>query len=561
MADAQRLHPDPVLSPAGQGSRDQTDLARRPAPLAGRRVVLFDNGKLDPAYGPFLAIFDAVAAALREREPGVALERVTVDLLATADDPVAQARRYIAAHDPAAVVLALADSGVTQRTVELARQLEEVGVPTVTLACEPGTGLAAAIAGAQIPGLPLVDLPVLRTQSRTDVHQIAAQHADDLLAGLLQPVAEQWERFRVRYPDAAAPTEDAALTLSSLTVKGRQTVDPGKWAEEAYERLLESGLGDGLPVIPPTAERVAAMIAAGGRPAEDVLSPALVPSGAAVTIEKLAVNAILAGCRPEYFPLLLVAVEAMAEPRYRLAQAAITSHPSGNLLLVSGPVADALGISGGAGCLGPGHRANATIGRALTLTLMNVGRIRPGAADLAAFGSPVEFSYCFAENRAASPWPGLAEERYGAGASAIFVHRCEAPHNVIDHLSTTPEGLLTGVAAVAATIGGNNAYIPAELVVLLNPEHAALIAGAGWTKRDVQLFLWDEARVPADQVSGRGLPPQRRPANVRGDWIPVVDEPSDIIIVVAGGPGPQSMVAIPWGFAKGVWRPLPAASP
>ncbi|HEX2171690.1 MAG TPA: hypothetical protein VHL09_04540, partial [Dehalococcoidia bacterium] len=223
------------------------------------------------------------------------------------------------------------------------------------------------------------------------------------------------------------------------------------------------------------------------------------------------------------------------------------------------PLAGQIGISGGAGCLGPGHRANVTIGRALALTLINVGRVRPGGADLAGFGSPAELTYCFAENRAASPWPTFAEERYGPDATCVLVHRCESPHNVIDHLSTTPEGVLGGIAAVAATLGGNNAYVPAELVVLINPEHAELIAGAGWSKRDVQLYLWEEARNPSFGLAGRGLPPMRRKATALGEWVPVVDDPDDIIVVVAGGPGPQSMVAIPWGFAKAVHRRVPNA--
>ena len=129
---------------------------------------------------------------------------------------------------------------------------------------------------------------------------------------------------------------------------------------------------------------------------------------------------------------------------------------------------------------------------------------------------------------------------------------------MIAHLSVTPEGILTGVASVAATLGGNNAYQPAELIVLLNPEHVQQIVAAGWSKRDVQLFLWGEARNPAPYLQGRGLPPNRRRSTSLGDWIPVVDDPDDIIVVAAGGPGPQSMVAIPWGFARAVHRSVTA---
>ena len=557
MADRQLIRSARIVDPFGSSPAQTTELAPRRASYDGQTIALFDNGKLDPAFGPFLAVYDAVAAGLRERFPGVQLVRLTVDLLAAGDDPVARALRYLRAHDPAAVVLALADSGVTQRTVELARQLEDQGTPTCLIAAPPGTGLAVAIASAQLPGLPIVDLPVVRTHSRDEVAQATGQRLAEVVDGLTLPVAEQWARFAQHHTSAeplAALGSDGRLQLDPLEAGAGSAIEPNVWSGGFYDRLSEGGLGDGLPVILPTEDRVAATLATVDRAPGDILLPALIPSGAPVTVEKLAANAVLAGCRPEYFPIVLTAFEAMTDPRYRLLQAAITSHSSGNLLMVSGPLADQLGISGGAGCLGPGHRANATIGRALTLTLINVGRIRPGAADLAGFGSPAEFSYCFAENRAASPWPTFVEERYEPGATCVLVHRCEAPHNVIDHLSVTPEGILTGVAAVAATLGGNNAYQPAELIVLLNPEHVQEIVGAGWSKRDVQLFLWEESRNPAPYLQGRGLPPNRRRSTSLGDWIPVVDDPDDIIVVAAGGPGPQSQVAIPWGFARAVHR-------
>ena len=509
MAESQAPAEITIVSPLGTPATAPVELATRLTPPRPGPIVLFDNGKLDPAFGNFLAIFDVVAAELRERLPDHPIVRMTVDLLATGDDPVAAAQRYLAAQTPAGVILALADSGVTQRTVELARRLEAAGTPAVVVATPPGTGLARAIVEAQIPGLPIVDLDLLRTHTRDEVAQLTGQNADEIIGSLTRSVAEQWVR-------SARPGEELGDLAAGADGRVRwsgapsASADPNAPGRRLAEQLEALGLGDGLPVYIPDEASVAAMLASADRDPDDVLFTGLVPSGIPVTVRLLAANAVLAGCRPEYFPVVLAAFEAMTDPRYRLSQAAITSHPSGNLILVSGPLADRIGIAGGAGCLGPGHRANLGIGRAITLTLINVGRIRPGEADLAGFGSPAEIGYCLAENRAASPWSTFGEDHYGSGETCVLVHRCEAPHNVIDHLSTTPEGLLTGIASVAATLGANNAYQPAELIVMLNPEHAHLVAQAGWTKRDIQLFLWDEARNPAVLLAGRGLPANRR---------------------------------------------------
>src|SRR6185436_566591 len=153
----------------------------------------------------------------------------------------------------------------------------------------------------------------------------------------------------------------------------------------------------GLPVIPPTAKRVDAMLGFTDRDPEQGLVNEIPPSGATITVRSLAVNAVMAGCRPAYFPILVAAFQAIADPAYRAFQGAITTHPSGNAIVVSGPLADELGIASGPGCLGPGFRANATIGRAINLTIMNVARAIPGKSDLGVFGSPAEFTYCFAE--------------------------------------------------------------------------------------------------------------------------------------------------------------------
>lgn len=273
-----------------------------------------------------------------------------------------------------------------------------------------------------------------------------------------------------------------------------------------------------------------------------------------MTVRTLAINAVMAGCRPEYFPILLTAALAVAEPRYRLMQASITSHPSGNAILVSGPLAQEIGLASAGGCLGPGFRANATIGRALNLSLLNVGRALPDRADLSTMGSPAEFTFCCAENVQASPWPPFHVDQFDPETTSVTVIKCESPHNALDHLSTHAEGLLQSIADVAATLGGNNAYVPAELLVLLNPEHAQIIHAAGWSKIDVQCYLFDHARNPRHLLEGRGITPIRPASFETVDAIPVVPGPDDVLVMVAGTIGPHSMVGIPWGYSRAVTK-------
>lgn len=526
-----------LADPFGQVAPSGRSLARKLPNLDGRRVVLFNNSKLDPQWGQLGAIYELLEGELKARFPGAEVIHFGVDLLGPGKDPLGTALAGILSHQPAAVVLALADIGVSQRTVELALQLEQRGIGTCVIAAPPGGGFARAVASAQLPGLAVVELAVSTFSSRQEVIDVAQRHVQELilcLTGGQQPAA-----------GAASASMQAPQIPPASANKGTGRAEVT--AEQYYEALTASGLGDGLPVLLPTRDAVLAMLAAVGRKPDEVLFAGLVPSGIPVTVERLAANAVMAGCKPDWFPVVLAAFEAMTAPGYRLAQAAITTHPGANLIMVSGPLAEKLGISGGAGCLGPGNRANLTIGRALTLTLINVGRIRPGEADLASFGSAGEIGCCFAENLAASPWPAFHVDHYDRDSSCVVVHRAEFPHGIADTLSTRPEPIMEGIASVAATLGGNNTYNPAELIVLLNPEHARMIAKCGWSKQDIQRDLFERVRLPAARLAGRGLPSNRARRFAPDELVPVVDRAEDIIVVVAGGPGTHSMVAVPWG--------------
>jgi hypothetical protein len=322
--------------------------------------------------------------------------------------------------------------------------------------------------------------------------------------------------------------------------------------------LMERGWGDGLPAIPATPERVNAMLAGTRRPAGDavaVLSPRL----GRATVGRVAVNAVLAGALPEHLPVILAAVEAVSQPAFNLQAVQTTTHPCSPLVIVNGPLALRLGINGGGNALGQGYRANAVIGRALRLVLQNVGGARPGREDRATQGHPGKYSYCVAENEAASPWEPLSVERgFAREISTVTVCGSEAPHNINDHGSSTPEGILTTVAGSVATVGSNNIYLGGEPLVILGPEHAATVAGGGWSKNDFKRALWERAQVPLATFDPSNIerfavihpagfkdrPPQTR--------APIAREWSDIMIVVAGGAGKHSVCVPTFGATRSV---------
>ncbi|MBI2492903.1 MAG: hypothetical protein HYV94_12545 [Candidatus Rokubacteria bacterium] len=312
---------------------------------------------------------------------------------------------------------------------------------------------------------------------------------------------------------------------------------------------------DGLPIIPPTPERVRAML--GGATAERSLG-ALPPLWRQATLEKLAVNAVMAGCEPASFPVIVAAVEAMLDPAFNLYGVQATTHPVAPLVIVHGSVAARLGVHAGSGCFGPGFRANATIGRALRLILMNVGGAWPGRHDMATQGSPAKFAYCIAERVDASPWGPLRED------DAVTVFGGEPPHNVNDHVSTTAAGILATIADTAVSLGSNVGWILAQsqLLLVLGPEHAATIAGDGFTRADVQRFVFEHARLPLRTLKLGGMwgmqdwPAWMSAVRDDGALLPQVPSPEDVLVIVAGGPGKHSAVVPNCTFSRAVGRPV-----
>src|SRR5262249_33656223 len=251
------------------------------------------------------------------------------------------------------------------------------------------------------------------------------------------------------------------------------------WAE-AVEEYFDRGWTDGLPVVPATAEMVTAFLAAASVAPDEVVLREPVRRRA-ITAEKIAINAVLAGGRPDCMPVLLAALEARAAPAVTLHGAITSTGGSATLLVVNGPMRHSLGFNGGANVFGPGWRANATVGRAIRLITLNCLGALPGVLDKSTQGHPGKYSYCIAESEEESPWEPLHVERgLAREASAVTVFAAEGPHNVLSHYGETAEAILVTLGDTMASLGS---FSPGQSFVVLAPEHVQILARDGWTTK------------------------------------------------------------------------------
>lgn len=320
---------------------------------------------------------------------------------------------------------------------------------------------------------------------------------------------------------------------------------------------VEQRWSDGLPLIPPTRELVDEMLLGTSWPADDVVG--LVPPRLAkATVEVVAANAVMAGCRPSAMPILIAAVQAMLDPAVNLYGAQATTHPCAVMVMVSGPLADIAGIHGGSGLFGPGFHANASIGRAVRLIQQNIGGAWPIETDRATHGTPAKFSFCFGENQADSPWDETYRESRGFDVEDTIVTTvaAEGPHNLNDHVSSDPRGVLFTMAQTISTMGTNNAYCqPADFVLGICPEHAQVVADAGFTREDVQQYLFERCRIPYKhwKLGGMiGMLPQPKHLEAADDDypVPILKTPDDVHVVVMGGPGRHSAWIPTFGISR-----------
>jgi hypothetical protein len=501
-------------------------------------VLLYDNGKL--AEGAYPEVFQHLRARLTAAGLTHVVER-REPIRGASVEALRERARALAATGPAAVVVALADVGVSPATALLAIALEAEGVPAVCLTAEPGDALARAVALHQARALGLVRLALVPEASAGAVRAAVDAAWPSIWVALTEPArpaAPAGHEPRPRSPDGVLDVGDWLDGAGD---------DPEAWQNAVQVAFGALGLGDGLPIVPPTPRRYEALRAFVPWDPATPLVRDLAPSGATLTVREAIVAAVMAGCRPEQVPLVVTALRAMAQPPFNLLQALITSHSSGHLLIVSGPLAAEAGLHGGAGCLGPGFPANAALGRAVNLALVNVSRAVPGVADLGCLGSPAEWTYCFAE--AAGPWPTINAERFDPATTTVLALKAEPPHGVTDFRSRTAQDLLATLLDCCTSLGSNNAFMPGSLVLVLAPDHARLLASAGWDKAALRERVHAGAAHEAAALAPRGIAAITPRPGADGR-VRVTRSPRDVEIVVAGGHGGHSAVIRPWSLSS-----------
>jgi hypothetical protein len=300
---------------------------------------------------------------------------------------------------------------------------------------------------------------------------------------------------------------------------------------------------DGLPIVPPTEALVAELLRWTDRDPRDVVG-VLPPRQGEATVEKVAINAVMAGCRPEHFAIVLTAVEAVSDPAFNLDAVQATTHPVTPLIIVNGPAASEAAVNAGYNAFGQGVRANLVIGRALRLVLMNIGGGLPGSGDRSTQGAPAKIAYCVAENEGASPWEPLhVELGFPRDVSTVTVIGTEGPHNIQDHFSNTGLGILCTIAGAMGQAGSNNLLGGGWPLLSLGPEHAATIAADGYAKATVKEFLFEHARFPMGRLGAEYrtyLAARHGIADDPATMLPVAESPEAIVVIVVGGAGKHS---------------------
>ena len=383
---------------------------------------------------------------------------------------------------------------------------------------------------------PIVSVPNVEMEGR-------AEHAMAALVGV-----------------AAAGRETEAGSSRSVAAEVVDRIVVADDPEAILQRFAGEGWTDGLPIVPPTPERVAQMLAGSDLEPGTSLG-AMPPRWGEATIAKIAVNAVMAGCKPEYFPVVVTAVKAILARPFNLYGVQGTTNPASPVLIVNGPIARELDINARGNLFGPGFRANATIGRAIRLVMTTVGGGVPQQADKSTLGNPAKYTCCFAEHEAGSPWAPLHVERgFDAATSTVTAFGGAAPANIIEKSKTAGEMLET-IARAMAVSGSNNMFMSHEALLVLGPEHAAIAARQGFDKARVRRTLFEQARIPFEQIGGNN-------ADVLRVWrgacideadgrrtLRIVEKPEDILIVVAGGAGNHS-ASIPGWYSRSVTLPI-----
>ncbi len=319
--------------------------------------------------------------------------------------------------------------------------------------------------------------------------------------------------------------------------------------DDAVELCYQRGWSDGLPVTPPTDVRVLRMLAGTSRKADEFIGK-IPPYLASCTVEKVAINAVMAGCLPEYMPVLLAVIEAALEPAFTLHGVLATTYFSAPVIIVNGPVIKQIGMNCGINALGQGNRANMTIGRALNLLVRNVGGGKPGEADRATLGAPSKIGLCFAEDESDAAWEPLSVARgYKRSDSTVTLFQGHGVEAFVDQKSRTPEGLSKSFASTLVKMGHERLTQSARCIVVLSPEHYRIYKEAGWGRREIEKALYEATLRPGREILaglngiGEGVPLSRA-----DEMIPKFHD-DGLLVVRAGGPAGLFSAILPGWLA------------
>jgi len=547
-----------LLDPRGPQERPILKLAPRSGldKLKTGKILFYDNTKL--SFCNYGEVF--VRIKERFREMGI---NNFVDYRETVRGKdtkrLEEYAAMLAKEKPDAAVVALGDMGTSPATCIVTIALEKLGIPSVYVTAPPGGDLVEGVAVYRAGNLCLCKIDIYQASTKEEVAREIDLKWDYIIDSLTADPKKLSEVAHIDFKmDIVPPSNNGLLPITEkIDVSESKICEPGCYLEEIMDYLDREHIGDGLPVVPPTASRLEKMYAYCPFDPETVLCREVGPTGKDINVRDVAIAAVMAGCKPPAMPVLITAFKALADPRYNLLQSVTTSHPGGNMVLVSGPIAQELGISGKQGCLGPGYPANATIGRAVNLVILNVCRAVPGLCDLDCIASQAEFTYCFAEEPSLAQWPMINEERFDAKTTTVYVLKAEPQHDIIDFLSLDGHDLLDTLTDCCTTLGTNNAYIPGPLVLVLTPDHGMMLRNSGYTKDMIREHIHVRAVHDVPMVRGRGLVPVRPPEFANRHPMPVTRTPKDVEIVVVGGRGGHSGVILPWALhSEGICLPV-----
>jgi hypothetical protein len=442
-------------------------------------------------------------------------------------------------------------------------ELEKRGIPTVSWTAERFIDDAQASALAfGLTTIPIAIIPVPCTNEPADrIRQMAADSIDQVIDGLTKPVSPKVTKV------AARPSKVLKFQAEDLL--------------EAFEKMnksfLDEGWSDGFPLVPPTSQAVEHMLSGTSFSREKVIC-LLEPGNGIATVEKIAINAVMAGCRPEHLPVVITAVQCLSDPKTMLRNMAVSTGPHAPLIIVNGPIAKEININAKACALGPGSisYANTVIGRSLRLIMMNVGHCYPGILDMDTIGSPTKYSMCVAENEDDNPWePFHVERGYDKDTSTVTVHFNYGVCDLLDIWSTTPEGLMERYSSSPINIGHVGAGLwligrrsdPRYHVqakdhdfILMCPDHARIFANHNWDKDKIRQTLYEQALAPfkvlfKDMKLVKAAHPELMWLKDHPDlMLPVLETPDCFEIAVVGADVGRSIFF--WGANEPVTKPI-----